>query len=900
MMPDTSTDSPVLANASQIALAIVRSLPDAAVFVIDHDLRLRFVCGPVLERLGWDVELFTGRLAQDILPADYFAAYEPHYRGALAGGTSELENDSIHGGIVFHSQFSPLQDEDGAVVGALVVSRDVTTQWRLEAARARMLRERDEARSQFETAFAEAPCGMAVVGRDGRWLRVNRRVCEILGWTRDELLGSSCPGLIDHGELALAANPETAGVARQIEKAWVNALGDEIWLSLSLSIVRDRTGAPLHFILQVVDVGERRRLMQEASDARDRALELSRLKSAFVANMSHEIRTPLNGVIGLSDLLLDTELSDDQRDFAEGVRASGAALMAVISDILDVSKIEAGRLELDDEDFELRAVVDEACTIVAPVVGDKPVELMAWVDGALPLVVRGDAKRLRQVLVNLLNNAVKFTDAGEVVVRLTAHDDGGVLVEVTDTGVGIAADGLERLFEAFTQAAPARGAAHSGTGLGLSISKQLVELMGGAIGARSAPGEGSTFFFTLPLGRAHHPTPAAAPRLNLSGLRVLAADDNSTNRTILRCQLGSYGLRCDLATDGSEAMRLLHTATNSGERYDLAVLDRHMPGMNDLELINAIRANPRLQDLPILILSSACGGREALRASGVDGVLTKPVGDARLREEIERILAGSPRPAPEIDAPGPAGAAPRHLRILLAEDNEVSQLVATRVLERCGYRVDLAATGREAVDMSRSGIYDAILMDCELPEMDGLAAAREIRRLEGSTRHTPIVALTAHTMRGDRERCLAAGMDDHVSKPLRRETLDDVLRRLVPAPRDGWSGLDPAVLDQLGPDAVAAVVPVFLESASERLGALEKALAAGDDACVRRIAHGLKGAAASVGAVELARTCEPLHGLAELATRADAVRARELLADVQESFARTASALEPRDQEDPS
>ena len=546
--------------------------------------------------------------------------------------------------------------------------------------------------------------------------------------------------------------------------------------------------------------------------------------------------------------------------------------------------------------------MDEACAIVAPGVGDKPVELMAWVDGALPRGRPRRRQRLRQVLVNLLNNAVKFTEAGEVAVRVgRAEGEAGVRFEVRDTGIGIAPDRLEQLFQAFTQVEPARGSRHSGTGLGLSISKQLVELMGGAIAAASAPGEGSTFSFTIPLGAANHPLPAVAPRLDLSGLRVLVADDNVNNRTILRYQLGSCGLRCDCAADGGGALQLLHAAADCGERYDLAVLDRHMPGMDDLELINAVRSHPRLKDLPILILSSACGGREALRASGVDGVLTKPVGDTRLREEIERILASSPRPQPQIDARGPAGAALPHRRILLAEDNEVSQLVATRVLERCGYQVDVAETGREAVEMSRSAVYDAILMDCELPELDGLAAAREIRGIEGATRRTPIVALTAHTMRGDRERCLAAGMDDHVSKPLRREILDDVLRRLIATPPPaGWAGLDSQVLDELGPDAAAAVVPVFIESAGERLVALDRALEDGDDARVRRIAHGLKGAAASVGAVELAERCEPLHGLGAIATADDAGRAQELLAELQECFARTASALEPDRQEDPS
>ncbi len=903
-MRQTTHPSSELAHAGDVALAVVRSLPDAAVFVIDHDLRFRFACGPVLERLGWDVESLIGRAARELFPLEYFTLYEPHCRAALAGVHGELDDDSIAGVGAFHSQFSPLRGGDGTIVGVLVVSRDVTERRAAEASRRQTLGERDEARSQFETAFADAPIGMALVGLDGAWLKVNSALCDILGWPAAEMLQTTFQDITrlsevpadvaSIGELMSGRLPRC-----QIEKRCRTKSGGGRWVLLSMSLVRDRDRAPRHVIVQAQDIDERRRLADELAAARDEALELSRLKSEYVANMSHEIRTPLNGVLGLADILLDGELNEDQREFVEAIRSSGDALMAVISDVLDVSKIEAGKLELDEDDFELRRVIDDACAIVAPTAGEKDLELMAWVDHDLPQYLRGDGNRMRQVLVNLLNNAVKFTDRGEVVVRVGSRWQGGhpvVRFDVRDTGVGVEPAALDGLFEAFAQAKTPAATGRTGTGLGLSISRQLVKLMGGQIGASSVPGRGSTFWFSVPLTPARAGS-SAIPRVDLDGVHVLVADDNATNQTILRHQLGAWNMTCDCANDGAAALRLLRAAAAGERPYALLLLDRNMPGMHELELVHEIKASPELASVPLLILSSAAAGRDALRRAGVDGVLTKPVGDARLRDEIKRILGTTGAPALTLarghsdpagaDTARRLGVAPRPdtmvavtasstlpetaPRVLLAEDNEVNQLVAVNALQRCGYRVDLAQTGREAVEMSRREHYQAIFMDCRLPELDGYSAAEEIRRLEASGRHTPIIAITAHTMRGDREKCLAAGMDEYIAKPLRRETLQTVLRATLAgdagalAPRPAVATTEPldpvldrALIGELDSDSAARIVDLFVRGSRERIAELAQAISRDDAESVCRLTHGLKGAAASVGAVALCRACDRL------------------------------------------
>jgi len=677
---------------------------------------------------------------------------------------------------------SPVLDRSGSVVAASTIARDI--------------RERQEAdKVRFQLAAIVDSSDDAILGKslEGVILNWNRAAEKLFGYTAEEMVGRHISSLVPPDRQSevedILARVRAGEAVDHFETVRVRKDGAAVPVSLTISPVLDRSGSVAAASTIARDIRERNRLQAELEAARDQAMEVSRLKSDFLATMSHEIRTPMNGVIGMTGLLLDGELDPEQREYAETIRSSGEALLSIINDILDFSKIEAGKLDLELIDFDLRSVIEEVAVLLAEQAQSKGLELLTFVRPEAHTRVRGDPGRFRQILTNLVGNAVKFTAEGEIVIRASVANESGddvlVRVVVTDTGMGIAPTALALLFEPFSQADASTTRIHGGTGLGLAICKQLIERMGGEITVDSKVGEGTTFTFTLRLGKqtdAADVMPAIA-RADLSGQRVLIVDDNATNRTILTHQVSSWGMPNRAAAGGAEALDLLRAAASRGEDYDVVLLDMDMPDMDGLQVAHALRDDPSLARIPIVMFTSAAirGSGALAREAGIAAVLTKPVRQSHLLDAIATVMGGPvDRGTPLVSHDTLAESKARSLpRLLVAEDNPVNQMVTTLMLAKLGYRSDMVANGAEAVEATSRIRYGAVLMDCQMPEMDGYEASTEIRRRERDGEHVPIIAMTAAAMVGDRERCLAAGMDDYVPKPVKAEELGQVLARWV-------------------------------------------------------------------------------------------------------------------------
>ena len=657
-----------------------------------------------------------------------------------------------------------------------------------------------ESEALFRAAIGAMQEGLVVQNADGTIQMCNQSAERILGASPGGLVHRNVRDLgfnfqrEDGTEWPRHEHPSPAalrtGLAQYGAVMGFEQAGQVAWMSVSAApLLRPGEEAASAVVTTFSNITAQRQNLEMMAEARCQAEASAQAKSEFLANMSHEIRTPMNGVIGMAGLLLDTPLTPDQRDYAETIRRSGDALLTVINDILDFSKIEAGKMTVEIADFSLRTLVEEVADLMAPRAHEKNLEIITQAAQDLPDALRGDEGRLRQILTNFTGNAIKFTETGEIILTASVVNQTEATVtirlSVEDTGIGIPLDRQAAVFESFTQADGSTTRKYGGTGLGLTISRRLAVLMGGSVGLESAPGQGSTFWAEFSLERQAFPTARIKPvPAEMTRLRVLIVDDNAVNRRVLRDQLRSWGIHSEEAQSGAEALKKLGAAHSQNRPFGLVLMDLMMPGMDGEEVAAAVRARPEFDGLPLVLLSSAGarGSATEMASKGFAAALVKPVRQSHLFDALGEVLGIH---AVSLSAISPTGVPERKqclgLRVLLAEDNTTNQKLALRLLEKWGCRADAVADGREALTAVAQIPYDVVLMDVQMPGMDGLEATRALRRRElASGEHIPVVAMTANAMLGDREACLEAGMDDYVSKPIRPQDLYSALQQITP------------------------------------------------------------------------------------------------------------------------
>ncbi|MFH1723718.1 MAG: PAS domain S-box protein [Elusimicrobiota bacterium] len=843
------------------------------------------------ERYARDLKIrpeeILGRTDYEFFPRELAEKYRTDDKRIMESGRIEdLEEEYIEDGrrAIIQTVKTPIKDDSGVVVGVLGIFWDITERKRAE----QKLR-------QLSLAVEHSPNIVMITDPEGKIEYVNPAFSSVAGYAPEDVLGRGA------GELGEQSAEEQGRMWAAIRSGTVwrgefpnkTKSGGSYWELASIAPIKDEDGNITHFVKVAQDITERKRMEAELAKARDQALAAAKAKAQFLAKMSHELRTPLNAIIGMSDLLLDTPLKHQQREYASTVHDSGEVLLSLINDVLDFSKLEVGKLQLESVEFDLRLLLEEAAQLCSFQAHAKGLEVLLAMPDDVPSALRGDSGRLRQILMNFLGNAVKFTEKGQVVLLASKEEEDErramLRLAVADTGLGIEPETQARLFEAFTQADASTTRRFGGTGLGLAISRQIIERMGGEFGVESSPGIGSTFWCRVPFEKAPGEGSAEAARKpDFSGARVLVVDDNAANREIMRERLSGWGMRPDVAAGAPEALDRLRREAAGPDPHRLLLTDMRMPETDGADLAREVRRDPALADVPIVVMTSLGQSLPAdqAREAGIVGWLYKPVRSAELLACLALVLGkGGREPA------GPAPAPPRwrarrrqRLRVLLVEDNPVNRKVALIQLDRLGYQADAAANGLEALRAFEKGSYDLVLMDCEMPEMDGYQATAEIRRREGAQDRVPIIAMTAHALKGDREKCLAAGMDDYVSKPVRFKDLSAALAR--------WEDpLDRSVVDDLREVAgdVSEVAGVFLEDAPKRIAAMRGAVSAGDSHKLAFESHQLKGASGSIGARRLRRLCARIEAIA----KSGAVSEVEgLLSGLEDEFQEVQAGLE--------
>jgi two-component system sensor histidine kinase/response regulator len=784
----------------------------------------------------------------------------------------------------------------------IVIVRNITERKRAE----------EEIR-KFKTISDRASYGSAISDLEGNLIYINESFAQMHGYTPGELIGKN---------LSVFHNEEQMKNVERLNKQLVQKgsyVAEEVWHKrkdstvfptlMTATVIKDEKEKPLLLAATATDITERKRSEEKLRKAKEQAEEANQLKSEFLTNMSHEIRTPMNAIIGMTGITLDTDLTEEQREYLDIVKESGYALLGLIDDILDLSKIEAGGVKVETIDFDLRTTIEGVADTLAARASTKGLELACMIHRGVPTLLRGDPGRLRQVLMNLGGNAVKFTEKGEVVIRAEVLEEtkeqAALLFSVTDTGVGIFKDKQKKIFESFTQADGSATREYGGTGLGLSISKRLVELLGGQIGVESQPEKGSRFWFTITFEKqkGFKEILLTLPP-DIRGMRMLVVDDNKTNRTILIKMLESFGCCAEAAESGAKALQVLKKAAHKEKLFDLVLLDMQMPEIDGEQTLRSIKDNPEIKDVTVIIVASVGVGAVTSRLEdlGCAGYLMKPVKQSQLFDTIITVLSQHKnkvreKPIPIVTRHIVEEQKRRAVRILLAEDNPMNQKFAITLLKKAGYGVDAVGNGRMVIEVLKQRDYDLILMDVQMPQMNGFEATKAIREREGESKHTPIIAMTAHAMKGDREQCLQAGMDDYIAKPIEPQELFDAIEKWVKSsdrnratPREGDSkkgNLLKAIpidlkttLKRFGGDKefFKKMLGEFLNSVPKQLEKLAEAIEKGDEGVVEKEAHSVKGAAGNLGAEAFAQVALQLEILVR---KKDLTGAKALLSDLK-------------------